>query len=154
MDWGNPSLADEGEEEEERRMGEGGMEGEEGKGRRRGGMGCVARGSSGMEADRSAAAPALLDGPLLLLLGVDGRPQISAALSHSHVSGRGQWHRQYLNQLHCSSAIGGALCRRGSYWRLSQALWGERAQEGEKGFGKGASKKQGLGKKGLSKKRF
>ena len=120
-------------------------------------MGCVARGSSGMEADRSAAAPALLDGPLLLLLGVDGRPQISAALSHSHVSGRGQWHRQYLNQLHCSSAIGGALCRRGSYWRLSQALWGEGAQEGEKGFGKGALekrawKKRGLGKKGLEKR--
>ena len=132
MDRGNPSLADEGEEEE-RRMGEGGMEGEEGKGRRRGGMGCVARGSSGMEADRSAAAPALLDGPLLLLLGVDGRPQISAALSHRHVTGRGQWHRQYLNQLHCSSAIGGALRRQGSYWR--QRPCGERASGGgEKGF--------------------
>ena len=139
-------------------MGKGEMEREEGKGRRRGGMGCVARGSSGMEADRSAAAPALLDGPLLLLLGVDGRPQISAALSHSHVSGRGQWHRQYLNQLHCSSAIGGALCRRGSYWRLSQALWGERAHEGgervwERGlkkeaWEKGVLKKGGLGGKG------
>ena len=99
----------------------------------------------------------MVGGRRLLVLGVDGRPQISAALSHSHVSGRGQWHRQYLNQLHCSSAIGGALCRRGSYWRLSQALWGERAQEGEKGFGKGALekrawKKRGLGKKGLEKR--
>ena len=100
-----------------------------------------------MEADRSAAAPALLDGPLLLLLGVDGRPQISAALSHSHVSGRGQWHRQYLNQLHCSSAIGGALCRRGSYWRLSQALWGEGAQEGGERVWKRGLEKTGLGKK-------
>ena len=139
-------------------MGEGGMEGEEGKGRRRGGMGCVARGSSGMEADRSAAAPALLDGPLLLLLGVDGRPQISAALSHSHVSGRGQWHRQYLNQLHCSSAIGGALRRRGSYWRLGQALWGEGAQEGrervwKRGLGENGLEK-GLEKRGLETKGF
>ena len=101
-------------------------------------MGCVARGSSGMEADRSAAAPALLDGPLLLLLGVDGRPQISAALSHSHVTGAGQWHRQYLNQLHCSSAIRGEASRRGSYWRQGRPCGGragcQQARRGERGF--------------------
>ena len=62
-----------------------------------------------------------------------GGPQISAPLSHGHVTGRGQWHRQYLNQLHCSSAIGGQLRRQGSYWR--QRPCGERASGGgEKGF--------------------
>ena len=50
------------------------------------------------------------------------------------MTGRGQWHRQYLNQLHCSSAIGGALRRQGSYWRQGQALWGggERGEGGER----------------------
>ena len=63
-----------------------------------------------------------------------GGPQISAPLSHGHVTGRGQWHRQYLNQLHCSSAIRGEASRRGSYWRQGQALWGEGERwEGEKG---------------------
>ena len=83
-------------------------------------------------------------GLLALLVGVDGRPQISAALSHRHVTGRGQWHRQYLNQLHCSSAIGGALRRQGSYWRQRQALWGERGRRrGERVWEKGGKNLEG-----------
>ena len=88
-----------------------------------------------MEAEFGRAGPLLLRGAPQL--GWMGGPQISAPLSHGHVTGRGQWHRQYLNQLHCSSAIRGEASRRGSYWR-QQALWGEgrlpAGQEGRKGF--------------------
>ena len=119
MDWGNPSL---GDEEKMRRRCEW-RENEEKVGKR-----------IGWERERQQRhGGRVVGGRRLLVLGVDGRPQISAALSHSHVTGAGQWHRQYLNQLHCSSAIGGELRRQGSYWR--QRPCGERASGGgEKGF--------------------
>ena len=67
-----------------------------------------------------------------------GGPQISAPLSHGHVTGRGQWHRQYLNQLHCSSAIRGEASRRGSYWRQGRPCGGragcQQARRGERGL--------------------
>ena len=79
-----------------------------------------------MEAEFGRAGPLLLRGApwLAVELGWMGGPQISAPLSHGHVTGRGQWHRQYLNQLHCSSAIRGEASRRGSYWRQGRPCGG------------------------------
>ena len=89
-----------------------------------------------MEAEFGRAGPLLLRGAPQL--GWMGGPQISAPLSHGHVTGRGQWHRQYLNQLHCSSAIRGEASRRGSYWRQGRPCGGragcQQARRGERGL--------------------
>lgn len=135
MDWGNPSLRDEAKTRKEEKE----EEKEKKKEERCGVVMCRSRRGGGGAGWRQSLAGA---GPLLLRGAPQpwwmGGPQISAPLSHGHVTGRGQWHRQYLNQLHCSSAIRGEASRRGSYWRQGRPCGGragcQQARRGERGL--------------------
>ena len=121
---GEPLPARRGKDEERgKEGGRGEKEGEEGSGWCAG-VGAVEEEQDGGRVWPGWSALASWSSAARVELGWMGGPQISAPLSHGHVTGRGQWHRQYLNQLHCSSAIRGEASRRGSYWRQGRPCGG------------------------------